>query len=433
MAEDRIPGVSIAFVDQGAIAWKKTYGYANLATLERVNDQTVFTGASLSKSLTAMAALCLVEQGMLDLDEDVNIKLQGWQVPDNEFTKNEKVTLRRLISHRAGIKNILWSSFAPDEVVPTLEQMLAGQAPSTEPPVSLEAVPGEEEKYSNPGYSIVQKLLNDVSGERFEDLLDRLVLKPSGMVDSSFEQPMPKRLKARRAIGYDSRLKPYSYKLFPYKAAGGVWTTPTDIANFMIALFKDYEGREIMLTKAMMAQVFSRNPERLGFSKIFQDGSEDLVFRHYGSNQGFTCYMVGSLQHKQAVIIMTNSDNGFNLLDYIARAVAEYCGWDYLKPTEYPPIELAAETMAKYCGSFDHDSGKLTFDVTDKALWVASESTGERMKLTPVGERKFIDPANAMTYEFFRNRTGEIKYYKWARVIEPAGREYWAPKLAQQP
>lgn len=419
----------MAFVDQGKIAWTKSYGYANLATLEGVTDKTVFTGASLSKPLTAMAALRLVDSGILTLDEDVNLKLKEWHVPDNDFTKNEKVTLRWLISHKAGVKNDLWSSFLPGEAVPTLNQMLAGQSPSVDPAVSIVSVPGSKEKYSNPGYSIIQKLLMDVQNDSFDNILDQLVLQPSGMVDSSFQQPMPERLQARRAVGYDSQLKPYTYKLFPYKAAGGVWTTPTDIARFIIALFKDAEGQQTILSKTMIEQVFSRNPERLGFSKIFNDDNDDLIFRHYGSNQGFTCYMVGSVKQKQAIVIMTNSDNGFALLDYIARAVAERHEWGHLKPKVSSAHSLEPEAMDGFLGSFDYHSDVLTFSLKGGSLWVASKNNKTQTQLTPVADTQFISADDSTAYHFLKNRSGTIKYYKWIRITEPSGNINFAQKV----
>lgn len=429
MYEYKIPGVSMAFVDKGVIAWTKTYGYADLSNLEKVTEKTVFTGASLSKPLTAMAALRLAELGELDLDEDVNLKLKEWQVPENDFTKDQKVTLRRLIGHKAGVKNDLWSSFSPDERVPTLNQMLAGEPPSVDPAVSLISIPGTKEQYSNPGYSIIQKLLMDVRGDSFDNLLDQLVLQPSGMADSSFRQPMPQRLQSRRAIGYNPQLKPYSYKLFPYKAAGGVWTTPTDIANFMMTLFQDYEGKGKILSKTMANQVFSRDPDRLGFSKLVNDQSDDLVFRHYGSNQGFTCYMVGSLKRKQGIVIMINSDNGFALLDYIARAVAEYYEWDYLQPTTFPAHVLKPEQLKPLLGSFNHNSDELTFAIKSDSLWVSSKNNQVQVRLTPVGETKFISVDDSRTYQFYKNRSGDIKYYKWVRVTEPTGDFNFAQKI----
>ena len=180
----------------------------------------------------------LVEKGLLDLDEDVNLKLKEWKVPETPFHQNEKVTLRRLIGHNAGIKNDLWSSYLPGEQVPTLSQMLAGEEPSVDPATSVISEPGSRVAYSNPGYSIIQELLMDVSGEAFHPLIQNLVFDPSGMENSTFEQPIPDDLMQRRATGYTEELTPYPYRLFPYLAAGGIWTTPSDLAQFMIALLR---------------------------------------------------------------------------------------------------------------------------------------------------------------------------------------------------
>jgi len=307
--------------------------------------------------------------------------------------------------------------------------MLTGQPPSVDPAVSVISVPGSEESYSNPGYSIIQKLLKDVQNDSFENILDQLVLKPSGMVNSSFQQPIPARLGARRAIGYNNQLKPYVYKIFPYMAAGGLWTTPEDLANFVITVFGDYEGKAVILSREMAHQVLSHDRERLAFAKIVNDRSDDLIFRHYGSNQGFTCYVVGSLKNRQALIAMTNSDNGFALLDYLARATAEHYKWDYLQPEVFEPVELDPEEMIGFQGRFNHNAKILQFTQKDDSLWVSSEGEEAQAKLTPVRNSTFINPVDSVMYKFLKNRTGDIKYYKWCYIVEASGSENYAPRV----
>ena len=103
MAHYHVPGVSIAVIDKGKLAWAK--GYGNISSdieSKAINIHTLFQAGSVSKSLTAFGALILVQQGKISLDEDVNCYLKSWKIPDNEFTQSEKVTLRRLLSHSAG-------------------------------------------------------------------------------------------------------------------------------------------------------------------------------------------------------------------------------------------------------------------------------------------------------------------------------------------
>ncbi|WP_370000175.1 serine hydrolase domain-containing protein [Winogradskyella sp.] len=416
MREDDIAGVSIAFFDNGKISWQKTYGYSNLSDSIKVTPNTVFNGASLSKPVTALAALNLVEKGVLSLNADVNKYLEGWKIPENEFTEQEKVTLKRLIGHRAGFERYVQSSYFPNEEFPTITQMLTGEKPSVDPPVSVVYVPGQKQVYSNPGYSVIEKLIEDITNKEFNDVMTELIFEPCDMNNSSFEQPVPKHISQQMATGYTNDLEPYPYKLFPYKAAGGIWTTPTDLANFLVTVLDDHHANtNTILSKRMTDSVFAKTTERLGFAKIYNDKSTDLVFEHWGSNSGFTCYMVGSLNHKQGVVIMTNSDNGMSLMSYIARAVAAANNWDFLQPKIYNRFLINEVEMNKFKGKFKGGEEILEFEVIEEELNFLNE-TGASSKLVPVAENKFIQTNNNTLYEFLKNKQGEIKYVRMTKA-----------------
>ncbi len=416
MQEDNIAGVSIAFIDKGKVSWQKTYGYSNLADSTKVTPNTVFNGASLSKPVTAMAALNLVEQGVLTLNEDVNNYLEGWKVPENEFTEQEKVTLKRLIGHTAGLERYVQSSFFPNEEFPTIDQMLAGEKPSVDPAVSVVSVPGQKQVYSNPGYSVIEKLIEDVTDKEFNEAITELIFEPCDMTHSSFEQPVPKHLSQQMATGYSNTLEPYPYKLFPFKAAGGIWTTPTDLAKFLTTVLEDHHsGANVILSKRMTDSIFTKTPTRLGFAKIYNDESQDILFEHWGSNSGFTCYMVTSLNNKQGVVIMTNSDNGMSLMSYIARAVATANNWDFLQPKVFDRIAMDEVEMNKFTGKFKGGNEVLGFEVVEGALHFLSE-TDATLKLVPIAENKFIQPDNNTLYEFLKNKEGEVKYVRMTKA-----------------
>ncbi len=416
MREDDIAGVSIAFFDNGKISWQKTYGYSNLSDSIKVTPNTVFNGASLSKPVTALAALNLVEKGVLSLNADVNKYLEGWKIPENEFTEQEKVTLKRLIGHRAGFERYVQSSYFPNEEFPTITQILTGEKPSVDPPVSVVYVPGQKQVYSNPGYSVIEKLIEDITNKEFNDVMTELIFEPCDMNNSSFEQPVPKHISQQMATGYTNDLEPYPYKLFPYKAAGGIWTTPTDLANFLVTVLDDHHANtNTILSKRMTDSVFAKTTERLGFAKIYNDKSTDLVFEHWGSNSGFTCYMVGSLNHKQGVVIMTNSDNGMSLMSYIARAVAAANNWDFLQPKIYNRFLINEVEMNKFKGKFKGGEEILEFEVIEEELNFLNE-TGASSKLVPVAENKFIQTNNNTLYEFLKNKQGEIKYVRMTKA-----------------
>src|SRR5688572_23887791 len=188
MAHYKVPGVSIAVIDKGEIAWAKGYGVLDAHGTRPVMTDTRFQAASISKPVAAMAALALVQQGRLSLDEDVNLRLTSWRVPDSEFTKDQKVTLRRLLSHSAGLIRDDVGSYAAGQAVPDLVRALDGQEPANLPALRVNSVPGSMWRYSGGGYSVMQQLLIDVTGKPFAGLLQESVLGTIGMTQSTFMQ-----------------------------------------------------------------------------------------------------------------------------------------------------------------------------------------------------------------------------------------------------
>ncbi|GLK53712.1 MAG: penicillin-binding protein [Oceanicaulis sp.] len=415
MLEQDIPGLGMAFIEDGEIAWQMTFGYADLATAAPVTPDTVFAAASLSKPVAAMMALHLVDRGALSLDADVDDYLHDWQIPASAFTAEEPVTLRRLVGHTAGIANHLWSAYDPGEPLPSIEAMLTGAPPSVDPPAAVEAVPGARYRYSNPGYAIIQKLVQDATGEDFQTAAERIVFSPAGMTRSTFAQPAPPALNAAAATGYSNALQPYPDRLFPFLAAGGMWSTPGDLARFMGTLMEDRAtGAGRILSPELAAEVFAHSEGRLGFTRTPGADGEVLV-EHWGSNAGFTSYMVGHLPGNQALVVMTNSDNGFNLMASIARSVAHEYGWPLLEPTVYTEAGLPAADLQRFAGTYGDG---LVFSVADGALTLTAPGDAAAQTLVPVGPATLISPSQNTTYQFIEANDGAIR---WVRMTQGSG------------
>jgi CubicO group peptidase (beta-lactamase class C family) len=186
----KIPGVSIAVINDGKIEWAHGYGVVEAGGREPVTPETLFQAASNSKSLTAMLVLHLIEQGKLDLDSDVNKWLVSWKVPENEFTKDQKVTVRRLLSHTAGVSNPGFIGYPVDKPLPTLRQILDGQKAANSNPIRVELKPGTKFLYSGGGYVILAQLIMDVTGKSFPELMQKMLLEKLGMTHSTFQQPL---------------------------------------------------------------------------------------------------------------------------------------------------------------------------------------------------------------------------------------------------
>src|SRR5215469_5788769 len=183
-----VPGVSVAVFDDYKILWAKGYGVTEAGSSNLVTTRTLFQAGDISSALAAAGTLALVEQGKLALDKNLNDELRSWKLPDNEFTKSEKVTLRRILSHSAGLTIGGIPGYAPAgpdahtdaEPVPTIQQILDGEKPANTAPVRVEMVPGTKFQYSGGGITIEQLIVLDTTGRPFPQAMHNLVLSKAG-------------------------------------------------------------------------------------------------------------------------------------------------------------------------------------------------------------------------------------------------------------
>ena len=330
MRENRhVPGVSIAVVHQGRIDWAKGYGVRENGKTEPVDTATLFQAASISKPVSAVAALRLVAQGRLTLDEDVNLHLVSWKVPINRYTKVRSVTLRQLLSHSSGLTMHGVPEFSAGDELPTLVQILDGSWPRAADSVRPVVEPGTAFRYSGGGYIVVQLLMTDVTNRPFADLARELVLQPAGMASSTFEQPLPKELWTRCAVGHTVDGAPLrgNWHTLPEQAAGGLWTTPTDLASFMIELWRSYQGKSnVLLPRNLAREALTRQIDDFGLGLSLPSAGV-FRFQHSGGNGGYRCFMVLSVDIPDGAVIMTNSDAGEQLILDVFNVIAHAYGW----------------------------------------------------------------------------------------------------------
>jgi CubicO group peptidase (beta-lactamase class C family) len=325
-----VPGVSIAVVHNGRIDWAKGYGVCENGKTKLVDTTSLFQAASISKPVSAVVALRMVEKGELSLDEDVNKKLRSWKVPENDYTRNQPITLRRLLSHSAGLSMHGVPEFSADAELPTLVQILNGECSASTESVRPVVKPGTKYLYSGGGYIVLQILLTDVTGRPFASLARELVLQPAGMSSSTFEQPLPEQLRSLAAVGHLADGIPMrgSWHTLPEQAAGGLWTNPTDLASFMIELLRAYHGKsDTLLPSHLARQMLTRQIDDFGLGLSLP--SEGIFrFQHSGGNGGYRCHMVLSVENPDGVVIMTNGDSGEKVINEVFLAIAHAYGWE---------------------------------------------------------------------------------------------------------
>jgi len=331
MAHHRVPGLSLAVISEFRIAWANGYGLANAETGAPVTTDTIFQAASISKAVTAAGALRAVEEGRLALDEDINRALRSWRLPENEHTAAAPVTLRGLLGHTAGTTVSGFPGYLADAPLPTLLQVLDGQAPANTPPIRVDLRPGTAWRYSGGGYCIVQQALMDRWGEPFQEIMEARVLAPVGMKSSFFTERLkgPRVRRAAWAHRSSGAVLESRWLGFPELAAAGMWSTADDLARFVVALQRalrgDARGGIAPRVAAQMLSTSVSDGYGLGLQLLPRNG--EVYFSHGGSNPGYTCLFVGHRTAGCGAVMMANSEHGFALFPELLAAIAAEYGW----------------------------------------------------------------------------------------------------------
>jgi len=378
--------------------------------------------------VASIAALHMVEEGILDLDEDVNKKLVSWKVPENEFTEEKKVNLRGLLSHSAGVTVRGFRGYAQDEEVPTLQQVLDGEKPANSSPIRVDIAPDSQFRYSGGGYCIMQQLLVDLKDKSFPEIMEETVLKTLGMTHSSYIQPLQEERRAAAATGHRSNGKPIKGKwhTYPEMAAAGLWTTPSDLAHFAVELMLSRAGKSNkVLSQNMITKMLTPQHDDYGLGISVNGEGKNLRFSHSGGNEGFKCDLVAYPERGQGVAIMTNSDKGVSICYEILRSVATEYGWSDFLPQEKALVKVEPEIYNLYVGEY-----QLTPDII---LTITRENN--RLFVLPTGQAKVEIYPESETMFFLTEEDAQITFVKNAEgevtelVLKQFGREMTAKKL----
>jgi len=315
LKEFEVAGVSLARVEDAEIVEVIAVGnsFANDTIL---SPDAVFQVGSISKPLAAWTAMTLVRDGRIDLDAPVQNYISRWVIPDSEFDAGE-ITLRQLLSHTAGLSVGAYSGFREKEQLPSLEQSLSG-ASNGAGKVQLLRSPGTEFSYSGGGYTLVQLLIEEVSGLPFNEYAEKAVLRPLGMNSSSY-LPSPALLE-RRLEPHGFHLDPFPHHHFRAQAAASLHSTASDLAKFLVANIAD----NLVLTSTYI-QVMQSAAADAGFAKtglgffIYGGGS---LLGHGGANQGWRADILFSKETNSGLVVLTNSESGGALINDVR------CFWD---------------------------------------------------------------------------------------------------------
>lgn len=324
MKHYNVQGLSIVLIEGREIIGTNNYGVLEVDSNKNVNENSIFSACSISKFLTGMLVMKLVEEGLLELDADVNASLVSWKVPENDFTKNKKVTLRNLLSHQSGIKDSEDSFPELNSKIgaPSMVELLEGKTPYCKSPINVKCEPESEFHYSDAGFCIIQQLIEDVTEKPFHQVMNEQIFDPIGMANSKFITKMLEVDRQSFSCGHNKKgeLVDEIYPIYPYPAASGLWTTSLNLAELVLELMEAVKGESKVgisesLAKEMITPQRGKSWTGLG---VFLEGSEkEIEITSLGWGVGFQCMMVAFPYFEKGAVIMTNSELGVHQMEGI--------------------------------------------------------------------------------------------------------------------
>ncbi|MBA2353819.1 MAG: serine hydrolase [Acidobacteria bacterium] len=300
MTELLVPGVSLALISDGAIAWQRAFGVKDASTKQRVDTQTIFEAASMSKPVFAYAVLKQCEKKVLDLDTPL-VTYGAPPFLDGD-PRIKLITARHVLSHSTGLQN--WRSDSQ--------------------PLRIHFTPGTKYQYSGEGFAWLQSVVSHVTGQPIEPFMKANLLEPFGMTTSGYI--WNETFGARAARPHDVKGQPEDNRkrtaadVARYAAAGDLEATPTEYAKFLLEMIAPKPPDEFRLTAASLKEmcrphVKEPNPwgaRGLGWQLVHTEKGE--IIQHGGDNRGFHAFAVASIERRCGAVVMTNGENGATLI-----------------------------------------------------------------------------------------------------------------------
>jgi CubicO group peptidase (beta-lactamase class C family) len=444
MQKRHVPGLSIAIIQDGKLIKAKGYGFIDKNGSAPVTPTTLFQAGSISKSVAAVGALQLTQEGKLQLDEDVNTKLKTWKVPENEFTKDKKVTLRGLLSHTTGLTVHGFPGYQVGAPIPTVRQILDGSSPANTAAVRVDFVPGTRWRYSGGGYTVIQQLITDVTGQPFPQFMQTTVLAPLGMAQSTFQQPLPVDKAKMTATGHSRErdLIKGRWHIYPEMAAAGLWTTPSDLARFAMGIQNALAGKPgAVLSKQMARQMLTDQKDKDGLGVFLEGEGNTMRFGHNGRDEGFDALMTAGAQTGQGVIIMINANDNSRMLGHIVDEVAKeyhWVGYPTTTPAKRVAVAVDSKQLTAYEGRYElYNNRMISLVATKDRLFTLVDGFDDE-EFVPETTTRFASADRDAYLSFMPNAVGEVTELVWKnakedRKIPRIGPLFHAPKPATDP
>jgi len=348
------PGVSVAVINDGKLEWARGFGVKDFNSNDSIGIHTLFEAGSVSKPVFALGVMKLKQDGTLDLDKDVNQYLKSWKIPSNNDWQ-PVITLRQLLGHTAGTTVHGFPGYTKTEKIPSLPQVLNGSKPANTNAVRVNILPGTQFRYSGGGITIGQLTVMDIEGKSFPEIMREKLFDPLKLEYSTYEQPLPDSKEQLASTASPWKGQPINgrYHVYPEMAAAGLWTNPSELALLVLEVQKALDGKSSFFKKETIDEMLKpqKVAPHIGIGFFLESKGDSTRFGHNGWDEGFVALLTAYKKSGKGAIIMVNSNEGYSIMDELARAIAKEYNWpDFLPSSKKNAMESAEKP--DYSGSY---------------------------------------------------------------------------------
>ena len=416
-----LKGLSVAVFEDYQLRWTQSWGIKEVNSNDSIDVHTAFSTASIAKPLTATLFAILEEKGLIDLKEPVSKYLKRWQMPESEFSRETPVSFEHLLSHTAGTTQHGFTDFYQGDTIPTLVQSVKGELPRYDREIELTFVPGTGWRYSGGGYVIAQMAVEDHLGESLADLANENIFKPLDMFNTTMKQPNEKGFLQNVAKAHDENgsVIRTGLPITPQVAPSGLWSTPTDMAIFMIEIQKALAGMETTVISPDVARRVTDiiTPKIMGGWSLGWERRHGYAnyewFSHGGANTGIGGYIYATMEDGKGIAFFGNGPNKvrFPVLDQLRNSIIE--SHDWYRPLEPEittdiPNDLRSELLGPYT---DLVFGEVLNVIEEEGkLYITPFTGGGANELIYIGDNNFLIDQATSTLQLVRDEVENSTY-----------------------
>ncbi|MGY8799751.1 MAG: serine hydrolase domain-containing protein [Longimicrobiales bacterium] len=420
-----VPAAAVGIIHDGEVWAVLPYGLSDVESGTAVTDEHAFNIGSISKTVASWGVMKLVESGDLDLDTPASDYLMRWQLPQSEFD-HDQVTVRRMLSHTAGLSLSGYPGFQPGEDLPSVEESLSG---ATNGPggVFVAHEPGSKWQYSGGGYTVTQLIVEEITGQSFPEYMEAEVLRPLGMMSSSYV--WDDETDRIAATPYDGAGDPIGGPRFTAMAAASLTTTLNDFLRFALASTGRLGGEEgtegVLKWETVQSMQVPVSPsDDYGLGHMLTNNGGVRLAGHGGSNEGWMARLWVAPDSGHGIVTMTNGSGGGHVNNVIeclwqARITGEAC-----RPAPEVPRQVDESVLRGYEGEYQLRDVVITLEVRDGRL-LGMRPNRRPLTLIPRGETSFRIQ-RIVDVEFELDDAGRALEFEWKEYGEEPVR---APRI----